>query len=94
MEYSVPESYLVGPGGALVEPRYVLSSGRAATFGGTSSLILSCRMQSGPKVTASSAEEAFPGPLGTGSVGLGEAEPSVDTLQWEELCLWVRGCTL
>ena len=55
----------------------MLSSGRAATFGGTSSLIFSCRMQSGPKVTASSAEEAFPRPLGTGSVGLGEAEPSL-----------------
>lgn len=78
MECSVPESYLVGPGGALVEPRCVLSSGRAATFGGTSSLILSCRMQSGPKVAASSAEEPFPGPLRTGSVGLGEAEPSGD----------------
>lgn len=41
-------------------------------------LILGCRMQSGPKVAASSAEEPFPGPLRTGSVGLGEAEPSGD----------------
>ena len=78
MECRVPESYLVGPGGALEEPRCLLSSGRAAMFGGTSSLILGCAMQSGPKVAASSAEEPFPGPLGTGSVGLGEAEPSGD----------------
>lgn len=30
------------------------------------------------QVAASSTEEPFPGPLGTGSVGLGEAEPSKD----------------
>lgn len=60
-------SYLVGPGGALVEPRCVLSSGRAATFGGISSLILSCRMQGnlGPRSLPNCLEEPFPGPLRT-----------------------------
>lgn len=53
----------------------MLSSGRAATFGGTSSLIFSCRMQSGPKVTASSAEEPFPRPLGTGVLALEKLSP-------------------